>query len=134
MHRLTSITAALLLFMALHANAQDDKPKPFSITGDMGIWYEGYGLDKTPENSTPDFYQPRRPWDLFRYTFDPTINIGKWSIPFNFNFSSMLNNFVTPLVSGKQSFWQFLTNPANSFGISPKIGTTQILLGTQYVK
>ena len=134
MHRINSIIAALLLLIVLHANAQDDKPKPFSITGDMGIWYEGYGLDKTPENSTPDFYQQRRPWDLLRYSFDPTINIGKWSIPFNFNFSSMLNNFVTPLVSGKQSFWQFLTNPANSFGISPEIGTTKILLGTQYLK
>jgi len=107
-----------------------------SVSGDMGVTYEGYGLDKTPEQSTPDFYQARKPWNLFRYTLDPTITVGQWSIPFNFNFSSMSGNFVTPSIGGvgKQSFWQFLTNPANSFGIRPKIGTTEILLGTQYLK
>jgi hypothetical protein len=134
MNHLAKITTILFLLLAVNANAQDEKPKPFSITGDMGIWYEGYGLDKTPENSTPDFYQQRRPWDLFRYSFDPTITAGQWVIPFNFNFSTPPNNFTTPSAGGKQSFWQFLTNPANSFGISPKIGTTQILLGTQYLK
>jgi hypothetical protein len=129
----TPAATILLLILGNLVNAQD-KPKPFSITGDMGVWYEGYGLDKTPENSTPDFYQQRRPWNLFRYSFDPTINIGQWSIPFNFNFSSPQTNFTTPSTGGKQSFWQFLTNPANSFGIRPKIGATEILLGTQYLK
>lgn len=100
----------------------------------MGISYEGYGLDKTPENSTPDFYQQRQPWNLFRFSFDPTISVGQWVIPFNFNFSTPPNNFTIPSAGGKQSVWQYLTNPANSFGIAPKIGTTQILLGTQYLK
>ena len=128
-------TAVILLLLSFNATAQDTvKRKAVTISGDAGIWYEYYGLDKTPGQSTPDFYRARRPWDLFRYSFAPTISFGQWSIPFNFNFSSMQNNFVTPSVGGKQSFWQFLTNPANSFGIRPKIGTTELLLGTQYLK
>jgi len=127
----TRIAAFLLLFFALHASAQDEKKKKVTLTGDMGVWYEGYGLDKTPEQSTPNFYQPRKPWNSLRYSFNPSITYGKWSIPVNFNFSMLQNNFLTPVTSGKQSIWQFLTNPANNFGISPKIGTTEILLGTQ---
>ena len=134
MNNITKIISCLLLFLSFRADAQDEKPKPFSITGDMGVSYEGYGLDKSPENSVPNFYSARRPWNLFRYSFNPTINVGSWSIPFNFNFSSMQNNFTTPSTGGKQSIWQFLTNPVNNFGIRPKIGTTEILLGTQYLK
>ena len=39
-----------------------------------------------------------------------------------------------PGIPGRQSLWQFLTNPLNSFGLSPKLGNTEILLGTQYLK
>lgn len=133
MNRLIKITLVLVLFAALCADAQDKKV-PFSITGDMGIWYEYYGLDKAPENPSPDFYTPRRPWNLVTYSFDPTISFGNWVIPFNFNFGTSQYNFVTPTTGGKQSLWQFLTNPANNFGISPQIGNTKILLGTQYIK
>lgn len=132
-NQFTKITAGLILFLAFHANAQEKK-KPFSIGGDMGIWYEGYGLDKAPNPAVPDFYQARRPWNLLRYSFNPTFAVGKWNVPLNFNFSQMQNNFTTPSVGGKQSVWQFLTNPVNSFGIHPKIGSTDILLGTQYLK
>lgn len=133
MNHFSKIITALFLLACLHAGAQD-KPKPFSVGGDIGVTYEYYGLDKKRENPVPDFYTPRKPWNLIRYTFNPTINVGGWNIPFNFNFSSLQNNFVTPSIGGKPSIWQFLTNPANSFGISPKIGTTEILLGTQYIK
>jgi hypothetical protein len=124
----------LLFILVLQSNAQEQKPKPFSITGDLGIWYEGYGLNKVPGVASPDFYQPRRPWNLLRFSFNPVVNIEKWSIPFNFNFSTPPNNFVTPVAGGKQSFWQVLTNPANAFGIRPKMGSIEILLGTQYLK
>jgi hypothetical protein len=119
------------------ARAQDTtkKKKPeFSIGGDMGVSYEGYGLNLWPGRSTPPFYTPRKPWNMLRYNFSPTFTYGKWTIPFNFNFTALQNNFITPVTSGKQSLWQFITNPANNFGISPKIGTTQFLLGTQYIK
>lgn len=129
-HFFIKITAAILLLQVLHVDAQDKKT-PVSITGDMGVWYEYYGLDRSPESSIPVFYRPRKPWNSLRFSFNPNISVGKWSIPLNFNFSAMQNNFITPVTSGKQSVWQFLTNPANNFGISPKIGTTEILLGTQ---
>lgn len=45
MNYLTKITAGLILFLAFESTAQEKK-KPFSIGGDIGIWYEGYGLDK----------------------------------------------------------------------------------------
>lgn len=126
--------AFLILFVLLAASLQAQQLPKFSLGGDMGIWYEGYGLDRTPPASTPNFYQPRKPWHSVRYTFNPVFNFGKLSIPFNFNFSPMQNNFTVPSVGGKQSVWQFLTNPANSFGIAPKFGFTEILLGTQTLK
>ena len=133
MNHLAKIALFMALFLAFEANAQEKK-KPFTIGGDMGIWYEGYGLDKAPSPAVPDFYRARRPSHLLRYSFNPTLAVGKWNIPFNFNFSPTQTNFTTPSFGGKQSFWQFLTNPVNSFGIRPKMGTTDILLGTQYLK
>ena len=123
-------TCLLIFFLAFDSTAQEKK-KPFTIGGDIGMWYEGYGLTKAPNPAVPDFYQSRRPWHLFRYSFNPTLALGKWNIPLNFNFSPSQNNFVTAVTGGKQSIWQFLTNPVNNFGIRPKIGTTEILLGTQ---
>jgi len=134
MNHLKKIAFGLALIVALQANAQEKK-KLFSFSGDMGMWYEGYGLNKIPgPPSTPDFYPARKPWNLFRYSFNPTFMIGKWFVPLNFNFSPMQNNFIAALSGGKQTMWQFLTNPANNFGIRPKIGTTEFLLGTQYLK
>jgi hypothetical protein len=133
MNHFTKITVVLFFVLAFQANGQEKK-KLFSLSGDIGIWYEGYSLDKTPGSSVPDFYKARRPWNLFRYSFNPIFNIGKWEVPLNFNFSPQQNNFITSITGGKQTAWQFLTNPANNFGIRPKIGTTEFLLGTQYLK
>jgi hypothetical protein len=133
MKHLYKIITVLILFQVIQASGQGKK-NLVSISGDMGVWYEGYGLNKTPGSSLPDFYAARRPWNLFRYSFNPVFNIGKWSIPLNFNFSPMQNNFITSLTGGKQTMWQFLTNPANNFGIRPKFGTTELLLGTQNIQ
>jgi hypothetical protein len=154
MNHLTKIAILLTLLLAFQANAQEkemekEKKKIFTLGGNMGIWYEGYGLDKTPGSPVPDFYKARRPWNLIRYSLNPTFNIGKWVIPVNFNFSLSpglsgfspgfgslnpnLNNLNVP-GGPKLNFWQFLTNPVNSFGLRPKIGSTEFLLGTQYIK
>lgn len=124
------IITFLLLLMALQASAQDKTPAA-KVSGDMGVWYDGYRLNKTPGSSAPDFYAARRPSDLYRYAFNPSFALGKWTIPFNFIFSPTQNNFTTSVAGGKQSVWQFLTNPVNNFAINPKIGTTEFLLGTQ---
>lgn len=131
MNHFAKLALIITLFLAFDSSAQEKK-KPFTIGGTMGIWYEGYGLDKAPNQSVPDFYRARRPYNLFRYSFNPTIAVGKWNIPLNFNFSPTQNNFTVPSTGGgKQSVWQFLTNPMNNFGIRPKIGSTEVLLGTQ---
>ncbi|MGZ3755514.1 MAG: hypothetical protein ACXVAY_16985 [Mucilaginibacter sp.] len=134
MNHIVKIVLFLMVFLVVRTNAQEKKQPPVSVGGDMGISYEGYGLDKTPEQSTPDFYHQGRPWNLLRYSFNPVFNFGGWSIPFNFNFSALQNNFGTPSLGGGHGLWGFLTNPTNNFGISPKIGNTEILLGTQTLK
>ncbi|MGV8946332.1 MAG: hypothetical protein ACOH1N_07880, partial [Lutibacter sp.] len=63
----TKIVTGLILFLALNTNAQEKK-YAFSVKGDMGIWYEGYGLDKNPSPTVPDFYSARKPWNLVRYS------------------------------------------------------------------
>ena len=150
MCNLLKIALFLAFSLAFQANAQEkEKKKIFTLSGDIGIWYENYGLDKTPGSPVPDFYKARRPWNLFRYSFNPVFNIGKWEIPVNFNFSLSpglsgfspgfggfnpnLNNFNVP-GGPKLNLWQFLTNPLNNFGLRPKIGSTEFLLGTQYLK
>ena len=131
MKHLTKLTVLIAFFLSSQASAQEKKKKPITIGGEMGIWFEGYGLDKAPSPAVPDFYQARRPYNLFRYSFNPTLTVGKWTVPFNFNFSPTQNNFVTAASGGPQSIWQFLTNPVNNFGIRPKFGSTEVLLGTQ---
>ena len=133
MNHLKQTAAIIILLLAFQANAQEKK-KTFSVTGSMGLTYETYGLNRIPgPPSSPSFYSARKPWNLVRYSFNPTFMVGKWEIPMNFNFSPLLNNFTTP--SGtKQNLWQFLTNPANNFGLNPKIGKTELLLGTQNLK
>ena len=141
MNHLTKFTLVLAIFLSFQAYAKEKKDS-LTIKGDMGIWYEGYGLTRTPGPPSTDFYPARKPWNLLRYSFNPVISYGKWEIPVNFNFSLNhgLNSFNPGFSSFalppgmKQNFWQFLTNPVNNFGLRPKIGNTEFLLGTQYVK
>jgi hypothetical protein len=126
-----SLLLVFLIFLTPFEARSQDKKQSIKIGGDMGVWYEGYGLDKNPNQPVPDFYTARKPWNLLRYSFNPTLSVGKVTIPFNFNFSAMQNNFTTPTTGERQSVWEFLTNPINNFGIRPKIGSTEILLGTQ---
>ena len=77
MTHLSKITLLLTLFLAFQASAQEkEKKKLFTLSGDMGIWYEGYGLDKTPGSPVPDFYKARRPWSLFRIPLTPSSTLG----------------------------------------------------------
>jgi len=120
MNHLTKIALLLAVFLASQASAQEKK-KPVTIGGEMGMWYEGYGLNKAPSPAVPDFYQARRPSHLFRYTFNPTLTVGKWTVPFNFNFSPAQNNFITAATAGPQSIWQFLTNPVNNSALNLEV-------------
>jgi hypothetical protein len=128
---------ALLLIATLVATAQT-ADKKFSVSGTMGVTYDGYGLSSNP--ATPNFYNPRRPWNLVRFSFQPTMNFGAVKIPFNINFSPMRNNFGSPPFGfgnlpgfPKQTFSQWLTNPMNTLGINPTYKWAELQLGTQYL-
>ena len=128
----------LLLFSFSFVQAQKTKPT-LSVSGTAGVSYDGYGLTTNPK--TPSFYTPRKPWNLVRFNFTPTISVGNLKIPFNFNFSPMRNNFGgVPFGFGslpgfpKQSFLQWVSNPMNSFGINPTYKWGELQLGTQYLK
>jgi hypothetical protein len=120
------------------ATSAQTKPK-VSISGTAGVTYEGYGLTTHPGGY--NFYPARRPWNLVRFNFSPTITVGGFKLPFNFNFSPMRNNFGSvPFGFGslpgfpKQSFGQWLANPINNFGINPSYKWAELQLGTQYLK
>lgn len=128
------IAVSIFGFIA-SATAQKTKT-PFSITGSMGVTYEGYGLTVNPK--TPAFYSPRRPWNQVRFNIAPKLQFGKnFSLPFNFNFATKPTNFAGPYAGlgalGSQSFAQFITNPLNSFSVNPKYKWAELQLGTQYL-
>ncbi len=106
----------------------------FSVSGTMEVTYEHYGLDAHPDSFRG--VRPRRPWNQVRFNFQPTFNFGKdWSVPLNVSFPMFATNFAGPYSGLKnQNFSQWLSNPANNLGISPKYKWAQLLLGTQYIK
>jgi hypothetical protein len=119
------------------ASAQTDDKK-ISVTGTMGVTYEGYGLTRNPAGWTG--YTPRRPWNQVRFSFMPNFQFGKdFSLPFNINLAALPTNFAGPYsgyIPGgpKQSFKQWIANPVNSIAVNPKYKWAELQLGTQYLK
>ena len=113
--------------------AQRKPPASVSVSGNMGVSYEHYGLSRDPSGWTG--FTPRKPYNQFRFIFQPNIQFSKnFSLPFNFNFSTKPTNFAGPYAGiGKQNIGQFVTNPMNSFGLNPKYKWAELQLGTQYL-
>ena len=135
---LATITLILAMSSWQQAPAQTDSLK-VKISGKIGISYEGYRLSTNPE--TPAFYAARRPNDLVRFLFQPTISYVDFKLPINFSFSPMRNNLASPPfgmgnIPGfpKQTFLQWVTNPVNNLGLNPRYKWIEIPLGTQYMK
>jgi hypothetical protein len=136
MKRACSVVFIMLFLSCVYAQ---NAPMKLSITGTAGVSYEGYWLSLNP--LTPSFYTARRPSNLVRFIFQPTITYGDFKLPFNFNFSPMLNNYGSP-PSGfgnipgfpKQTFLQWISNPMNNFGVNPSYKWAEVQLGTQYLK
>ncbi len=123
-----------LLFYCGFSNAQIKKLKP-TVSGTVGVWYEGYGLTVNPNNALPPLYNQRRPWNQVRFNFSPTINFGNFTLPFNVNLAALPTNFAGPFAGIKnQNFMQYLTNPMNTIGMNPKYKWAELQLGTQYLK
>ncbi|MBC7651396.1 MAG: hypothetical protein H7101_06585, partial [Deinococcales bacterium] len=134
--RTKTIALMLLIFIAYNAISQDTtKHKlPVTISGTMGVTYEGYGLNVNPAGS--NIYNPRRPWNQVRFTFAPTFQLSKnFSLPFNFNVAAIATNFAGAYAGlKKQTIGQFITNPSNNLSINPKYKWAELLVGTQYLK
>lgn len=134
--RFSGLLSALLIGLISFGQSPAPKKKTLTvkITGNMGVTYEGYQLDKNPAGN--NFYTRRRPWNQVRYVFNPLLQIGKkLTIPLNVNFQTFATNLAGPYAGlKKQNLGQFLTNPANNFGMSPKYKWAELLLGTQYLK
>lgn len=116
------------------AQSTDKKKNKISLSGTMGIIYEGYGLNVNPAGS--NIYTPRRPWNQVRFNFVPILKFSdKFTLPLNFNFAAIATNFAGPYAGLKnQTLGQFLTNPSNNFAINPKYKWAELQLGTQYLK
>ena len=127
----------VLLFLLSSNSIAQTKPS-FSVSGNMGVTYEGYGLDRNPTGWTG--YQPRRPWNQVRFNFMPNFQFGKnFSLPVSINVAALPTNFAGPysgFIPGgpKQSFKQWITNPVNNIAINPKYKWAELQLGTQYLK
>ncbi len=136
MNKIKIILSGLLLLNTA-AYAQTKKPD-FSVSGTMGVTYEGYGLDRNPSGWTG--YTPRRPWNQVRFNFMPNFKFGKnLSIPFNISMAALPTNFAGPysgFIPGgpKQDFKQWITNPVNNIAVNPKYKWAELQLGTQYLK
>lgn len=121
-----------LLMGSLGLQAQVKKPG-LQVSGTMGVSYEGYGLSRGPSGWTG--YTARKPWNQVRFNFTPVISFSKdFSLPVNFNFDALPNAYVSPYMSRKQTFGQYITNPLNNFGLNPKYKWAELQLGTQYLK
>ena len=125
----------LLTFCCISFGYAQTTNPPVVVTGTMGTSYEYYGLSTNPAGWNG--YNPRKPWNQVRFNFKPTITIGDFKLPFNFNFATKPTNFIGPYAGigalGNQNFWQFVTNPLNNFSINPKYKWAELQLGTQYL-
>ncbi len=133
--RFIGLLFCCFMFFHYNATAQDLKKKfTPSVSGVMGVSYEGYGLSRNPSGWMG--YTPRRPWNQVRFNITPTIKFSpNFSLPFNFNFSALPNPVLGPFAGVKKpSIGQFISNPLNNFGLNPKYKWAELLLGTQYLK
>ncbi|MBK7034515.1 MAG: hypothetical protein IPH49_14910 [Ignavibacteria bacterium] len=126
---------AFLLSTVL-AVAQEERPADSSqstplvtVTGNASITADFYDHSSDPPGSQAG----RRPAQLYRLVFSPTITLGGLiSLPFNIMLTLPETNTTTPTIQSP-SFGQYITNPANAFGFSsfaPRIGWAQFFLGS----
>ncbi|MBK9182136.1 MAG: hypothetical protein IPP80_04805 [Ignavibacteria bacterium] len=124
------------LFSTVLAVAQEERPADSSqstplvtVTGNASITADFYDHSSDPPGSQAG----RRPAQLYRLVFSPTITLGGLiSLPFNIMLTLPETNTTTPTIQSP-SFGQYITNPANAFGFSsfaPRIGWAQFFLGS----
>lgn len=99
------------------------------VSGSLTLTADYYDYDASPDSAQ----KGRRPAQLYRVMFTPTIDFGgDLSLPINLNFLTPETNTLTPSVPSP-TLPQILQNPANAFGLSsitPKLKWAQFHLGS----
>lgn len=100
-----------------------------SFTGSATLSADFYDMQSSPEG----MIAPRRPANLYRLVFTPTLSFGDLiSLPFTIILNSRETNTITASLPSP-SLIQFLQNPLNNLGVlsfSPRIGWVTLHLGT----
>jgi hypothetical protein len=128
--RKLALFAAGMILCMLTATAQDTGEKSaIRFNGSMTITGDVYDFSSTPAGAE----LPRRPVNLWRLMFTPSITIGDViTLPFNIMLSSRETNTTTQSLSAP-TLSQFLQNPMNNIGMmsfAPRIGWAQASLGS----
>lgn len=135
------LASGVILCLTITANClAQDLPAPPDLTlptevpavrvsGSISLSADYYTYSASPDSAQ----KGRRPAQLYRVMFTPTIDFGgDISLPINLNFLTPETNTLTPSVPSP-SLSQILQNPANAFGlssISPKIKWAKFDLGS----
>lgn len=116
---------ASILFSASIVSAQDSTAWHFN--GNLGVYNDAYSMTADP----PGTIRPRRPGSLSRFIGSVNFSKGNFSMPVNWMLSTFQSSPVIP-TSDKQSFTDYVRNPANQVSVAPRYRWAQLVLGTQY--
>ncbi len=103
--------------------ATSDEPW-FRIDGAARISADYYSMEPDPAGTV----SARRPANLYRLLFAPTMHLGDLRIPVTFLLSTDQTNVTTPRVA-EQNLSQFLENPMNRISIAPSYQWATVYLG-----
>ena len=104
-------------------DAQSDESW-FRIDGTARISADYYSMQPDPAGTVSS----RRPANLYRLLFAPTMHLGDLHIPVTFLLSTDQTNVTTPRVA-EQNLSQFLENPMNRISIAPRYEWATVYLG-----
>lgn len=130
---------ALFAFNLQGQERADSSKAKVEFSGLFQITHDYYSL----QGNNIEHLQGRRPSNLTRLVFMPTISYKRIVLPFEFVISSQSTNTVTPLdrysaayaifseIKTSRDLLNFVSNPINRIGFSPRLGSKlQLRLGT----
>ncbi len=120
----TFAVVAILLILLKYAEAQQTI-NLIQFKGNLIFNSDFYNLD-----TEEDGVRPKRPDNLQRAIFSPTIYIGEVIFPFTFTFSNNELSSTTPIPS-RQSLMDYFSNPMNNFSVTPQYKFITLYIGNQ---
>lgn len=127
------LCSAVVLTAHAPLSAQTGEKSAVSFSGSATVTGDVYVFSSIPDSANA----PRRPANLWRLIFAPTISFGDWlTLPFNIMISSRETNTATPSTGGS-TFLQFLQNPGTNLGfisVAPTFGWAKIHIGTHTLR